>query len=165
MGLTTAYLELLKELAYNSKFDFEKICFEILFEIFPNIKRSEALGAFDMSGFDFFTFKDIDGNLENLFQCKGFQLEFGNSQLKQCLKSIETFKKSGQTAEAFYLIVNKRIKSKEYFTQLDEKLKELKEAKLVKRYEIFDIQKFLNFLEKEYTKKIIAGIKISSQYF
>lgn len=165
MGLITANLNLLKELAYNSKLDFEKICFEILLEIYPNIKRSESLGGFDRSGIDLFTFKNTNGDLDILFQCKGFQEEFGNSQLKQCLKSIEAFKKSERIAEVFYFIVNKRIKNKEYYTLLQNKFDEIIKVKLIKSYEIFDIQGFLNFLQKLYTEKIKDGINISSQYF
>lgn len=162
---TTAYLELLKELAYNTSIEFEQICFEMLSDIFPDIRRTESLGLYDKSGFDLFTFKNTNGDFEMLFQCKGFQQEFGDQQLKQCLKSIKAFEKSSIIGDEFCFIINKRIKEQKYYDIIEQKLYELNSTNRIKNYRILDIHKFLTFLQQKYSELILNGIKKSSEYF
>jgi hypothetical protein len=161
-----AVMELFKELAYKFEIPFEEKCFEILQSLsFTNVEKVKPRAELDSSGIDLFGWEEDNQNIEYYFQCKGFQVkQFGNSQLDNCIKSIESFVDAGKKARYYYLIVNRPV-SKDFKARINLSLDNLKSLGKVDQAELLDIYSFLDFVYERQRELFYNYIKMSFDSF
>src|SRR5690349_10697183 len=97
------------KLAQSHDRDFEKIALSFLQIIWQNAQIAPSLGEIDKSGIDILVWSDAQP-FPLTVQCKGFKVleeDLGESQIDQCLKSIDKFQKSGIKSEIYLLIHNR----------------------------------------------------------
>lgn len=78
----------------------------------PEATQAKELGGYDKAGIDLLVVSTP--RLSMVAQCKGFEVsntEFGDSQLNQCLESIEKYSRSGLLSDLYLLIVNRQMKA------------------------------------------------------
>lgn len=150
---TPAYKTLYDELFYSTSYDFEKLCHSLLRENYPTIRRSAALRAYDRAGFDLFVPSEENDDPEIFFQCKGFQENFGDSQYRQCIKSVKSFVKSTFDGKSYWLIINKKLNRK-VKTELDSEIHKIKYGGKKARFDIIEIDEFIHFVYKGIVRNI-----------
>lgn len=157
----------INELIHNSRYSFEKSCIELLREIDREIIDSKELGHFEREGIDAYTFDVSINKYQNAYQFKGFEvMEFGDSQKKQCLKSINSFSKSDKHFNKYYLITNLPIKDASLRTEIENEIKlKIKTPSCL----LLDSNQFVKMLLGKYNKIILQQIekynkRVVSQY-
>jgi hypothetical protein len=131
------------ELATSEGRDFERLALPLIRIIWSNAIAPAAMGPYDRIGADHLVWADREP-LTLVVQCKGFEVpeeEIGKSQIRQCLKSIQSFKKSGQKAKTYLLIHNRTGKNEELRKVVGLELKTLVESGQVNRAELWDRQR------------------------
>lgn len=153
-----------KDLYESHGRDFQKRCYSWLKFLYPELHDAKDLGEIDKEGIDLYIFKSDRINYEKVFQCKGFEKAFGDSQLKQCTKSIKTFSKSGVWAEEYYLIINVQL-DKNYSGKLLIELNQLVENKKVGKAYLLNSNSFVSYYDTELRKLILNKISESNKKF
>ena len=163
MSNTIATNKLINDLINRSDRQFEAICYELLSSFLENLLLSKSMGQPDRGGIDIFNWEN-ETSIQNAFQCKGFEVgEFGESQLNQCKKSIDSFEKSSYKVKNYYLIINRPIINKEYRVQLEKELNNLVLTKKSKTAELLDVNKFIKFIFENLKEKIKNEINLKSE--
>lgn len=153
-----------KDLYESHGRDFQKRCYSWLKFLYPEILEAKDLGEIDKEGADLYIFNSDRINYEKVFQCKGFEKAFSDSQLKQCIKSIKTFSKAGVWADEYYLIVNVQL-NKEYSGKLLIELNQLVENKKVGKAYLLNSNSFVSYYDTELRKLILNKISESNKKF
>src|SRR5258705_337214 len=84
---------------------------EVFETVFSHIRTPMPRGLLDKSGIDYCVFAEGADGLQTVFQCKGFEVrELTSDQVRQCLKSVESFKTSGFRVKEYFLVVNRIVK-------------------------------------------------------
>jgi hypothetical protein len=133
------------ELATSEGRDFERVALPLIRIIWSDAIAPTAMGSYDRIGADHLVWTDSEP-FALVVQYKGFKVpeeEIGKSQIKQCLKSIQFFKRSGRKARTYLLIHNRTGKNKELREVIGRELKTLTESGQVDRAELWDRQRFL----------------------
>src|SRR5207302_530075 len=126
---------------------FEHLCHDLLNWFYPDLLKVRAMGLIDKLGVDLCTMND-GGALIDAFQCKGFEHDFGTSQLAQCTKSIETFIKKGVKVKRYKMIINRIILDSEIRSLLEQAVKAIETFGLAESAEVLWLDKFCVFLEE-----------------
>jgi len=156
----------LKELAGAYDRDFQHACHNLLKQLWPEIRYAKDLRHFDRAGVDLFLSTHY-GTIDVAIQCKGFEtLNFGQKHLKQCVKSIDAFKKSNFNCEEYFLLINQPfIKDAEVRKSLEAELKELERLHKVKKAKLLDLQRFLNFFFAKLEEVLLEGIQLRNRKY
>lgn len=144
--------------------EFQKRCYSWLKFLYPELQDAKDLGEIDKEGIDLYIFKSDKINYEKVFQCKGFEKAFGDSQLKQCAKSIKNFSKSGVWTEEYHLIINVQL-NKDYSSKLLIELNQLVENKKVGKVYLLNSNSFVSYYNAELRKLILNKISESNKKF
>ena len=100
------YKILAAELAATTDRDFERAILPFVRLAFPEMVSPPALGHYDKQGIDHLCW-GTPPTLSIVVQCKGFKTDRpGSDQARQCLKSIEKFRKSGLSTQRYLLVHN-----------------------------------------------------------
>lgn len=156
------------ELQNKTGHDFQKYVYEILKYLIPSIKYAKDLNVLDKSGIDLVW---IEGDkYVQVIQCKGFEVAgFGESQLKQCQKSVKSFIKSGIKTEEYIFIINKGPNSKDYNEIYKQKLlNEINKVKVAQRADeviLYDYDTFANYISSSIEVDIRDRILNSTRNF
>lgn len=144
--------------------DFQKRCYEWLNFLYPDLIDAKDLGEIDNEGVDLYILDSDKENYLKAFQCKGFEKSFGESQLKQCIKSIQKFLTSGIKSEEYYLIINTQVNS-DYSKKLIEALDSLRKGGVAKLVKLINAKSFIDLFNGEFQKLIIQKAKESNLKF
>lgn len=144
--------------------DFQKRCYEWLNFLYPDLIDAKDLGKVDNEGVDLYILNSDKRNYSKAFQCKGFEKSFGESQLKQCVKSIDTFLNSGVKSEEYYLIINTQIDSN-YSAKIIAALDDLKQAGVAKLVKLINARSFIDLFNEELQRLIIQKARESNSKF
>lgn len=139
------YRKLSGELAVSEGLHFERKVMPLLRIIWPELIGTPARRSFDRKGIDYLIWEDV-ATLPLVVQCKGFQVqehELGMNQVKQCLDSIDSFKRSNCTAEVYLLIHNRSSQNELLRNSVAVALKELVTEKRAVRALLWDRKLFL----------------------
>lgn len=154
-----------KELQFSYSHNFEKKCFDIMYELIPDLVHAKSLRNMDNSGIDIYSFNTETNDIVLAFQCKGFELnKFEKSQFDQCKKSIATFKKSGYKVENYTLIINLFVEGTDR-KELEKLLDELVSLGLAKKVMLLDINNYVKYVFKLIQNKINLSILIANNRF
>lgn len=133
------------ELATSEGRDFERLALPLIRIIWADAIAPTAMGSYDRIGADHLVWADSEP-FALVVQYKGFKVpdeEIGKSQIKQCLKSIRSFQKSGRKAKTYLLIHNRTGKNEELRKVIGSELETLVDSGQVERAELWDRQRFL----------------------
>jgi hypothetical protein len=139
------YKRLSGELAESEGRGFQRKCLPLLRVIWPEAMHSTDLGGADSKGIDILVWRD-GALLPLVVQCKGFKVtekELGDSQIKQCSKSIESFSRSGFKAEMYILVHNREAKDEHFRHSIDTELEKLRQAGHARKAVCWDRQTFV----------------------
>lgn len=139
------YKRLSGEIAVSEGRDFERRILPLIRLIWPEAVGAPALRSFDRRGVDHIVWSDSPP-FPLVVQCKGFRAdehEIGNSQLKQCLDSIESFQKSRLPAATYLLIHNRDGRNAAFRDAIENALSSLVQSSQVERAELWDRQRLL----------------------
>lgn len=125
---------------------FQAVCHELLAPFIPMLINARTMGEVDGAGADLYRLNEATGDFEWAIQCKGFELDFGESQLTQCLKSIDSFQKAARATEKYRLVINRPIKDAVLRTRLNQKLSELETSGKALSAEAWPLDQFLIWL-------------------
>lgn len=142
--------------------EFQKRCYGWLKFLYPEILDAKDLGEIDREGVDLYILDLNRLNYSKAFQCKGFEKAFGDSQLKQCIASINTFSKAAIWAEEYYLIINVQLGS-DYARKLLLHLDKLVENKKVGKVYLLNSNGFVSYYDKELRRVILNKISVSNK--
>lgn len=134
------------ELAVSEDRDFERRALPLIRAIWPEAVTPPSRRSFDQCGVDHLVWADIQP-FPLVIQYKGFRSsehEIGDSQTKQCLASIDSFKKSGLTAETYVLLHNRDGRNKTFRDSVQNALKRLVSSGQVEKAFLWDRRTFLN---------------------
>jgi len=126
---------------------FEHLCHDLLHWFYPGLLEVRAMGLIDKLGVDLCTMND-EGVLIDAFQCKGFEHEFGASQLAQCTESIDTFLRKAVRVASYKLIINRSIVDPEMRSSLERAVNAIQASGLAKSVEVLWLDKFCSVLEE-----------------
>jgi hypothetical protein len=141
----TEYSKFSDELAKSQDREFESRILPLVRVVWPRAEIAPAMGWIDRAGIDIIVLSD-NQPYPLIVQCKGFKVpeeDIGNSQIKQCLKSITSFRNSGIEAGTYLLIHNRTGKNVQLRTIIGEEIKKLVDSGQVKRGELWDRQRLL----------------------
>jgi hypothetical protein len=152
------------ELATAYEREFERRALPLIRMIYPGAIGAPQLLSLDRAGIDLLLWSDVQP-FPLVAQCKGFKpevQELGESEVKQCLKSIEAFRKSEFKADHYVLIHNRTGKSETFRIQVQEELQQLVESGHVKRADLWDRHLFLravfnSMLERVRSAMLLGG--------
>lgn len=139
------YSKFSDEIAKAQDRGFEEKILPLLRLNWPDVAPTPALGWIDRSGIDLMVWSDTQP-YSLVVQCKGFKVpeeQIGTEQIKQCLKSIESFRKSGLKAHTYLLIHNRTGMNKELRESVNAELESLVTSGQVIEAEIWDRQRLL----------------------
>jgi hypothetical protein len=124
------YKRLAGELTTSEGREFERRALPLLRVIWADAVAPQALGSFDRSGADILVWSDTKP-FPLVVQCKGFradEIDIGDSQIRQCQKSIASFRKSGLEARAYVLVHNRTLKNDQLRNTINAELRRLVES-------------------------------------
>jgi len=147
-----------------SRHEFQGFWVHFISGLFPIIKEVYPMGEYDKSGIDALIFDNLNNQIDTCFQCKGLELEFEHRHEKDCLKSIDSFMKSGLKVKSYILVVNRVVKGS-YRENIESQLNELRLLGLVKHSSLLDINGLIQFIVKELTFQLKNEVKESYERF
>lgn len=155
----------LTELSSKTNRDFQRACFELLQQIWPDIRYAKDLRMFDRAGIDLYVPHPTSDNLAIAIQVKGFEVfQFCKSQLNQCIESINKFLQSDFLAHNYLLIINCRfIEDSALRADLHERVKEIERRKKAKKADLLDLQRFLNLFFDNLSEILIKRIELQNK--
>lgn len=158
-----AFKKLSARLYQKEGHDFEKDVLSLLRIAYPEVVPASPLGTVDRSGVDILHWSDKEP-FPLVVQCKGFkqlEMSLGDSQIKQCAKSIRSFKKSGIHAERNLLIINRRLQGDDFRNTVKAQVQELEMSGVVKEARLLGIelllQEVLRSAAKRVREQLVAG--------
>lgn len=105
--------QFMHKLASSSRFALQELCYSVLKSIYPELIYAPEMGEIGAAGIDLYTVDLEWQHIDQAFQCKGFEnLEFGQSQLQQCIISCQKLLSSGVKLSSYYLIINRMVKER-----------------------------------------------------
>jgi len=165
--ISTSYGKQLKAELYSlSRYAFQNKCYEILQELFPFLVNAHELGDVDRMGVDIYSIAENGDQFDLAFQCKGNEVdEFEQRHLKDCLKSIESFSRSGKCTSCFYIIINKYIKNRNLRAVIQTNLQKLVTSGKATKAELLDINDFVIFIFNKTRNLLQSRIQLSNKRF
>ncbi|BET57738.1 hypothetical protein [Geobacter sp. 60473] len=159
------------ELAVAEDLHYERMVVPLLRVIWPGLIKAPARRSFDRKGIDHLVWED-GVVLPLVVQCKGFQVqehELGDSQVKQCLDSIDTFSRSSCTAQVYLLIHNRTGQNEQLRNSVTAALDSLVKEKKALRAELWDrkllLREVFNAMLTKVEKFLLSGGKRYSRDF
>ena len=152
--------KLIKRLSGLSGRTFQNASYDVLKNLWPDLVQSADLRDFDRAGIDLYLPQDQGGEFEVVVQAKGFEkLEFDESHLSQCLKSVAAFRRSGHKSKLYLLVINRRfVPGALHRESLRDALATLESEGVVRRAYYLDLQRFVNFLYLHLRRVVAAEI-------
>jgi len=150
------------ELATSEDRDFERRSLPLIRAIWPEAIAPPSRRSFDQSGVDHLVWSDVQP-FPLVIQCKGFRSnehEIGSSQIKQCLDSVQSFKKSGLKARIYVLIHNRDGRNKNFRSAIQNELEKLVFSGQVDQALLWDRQ---TFLKQAFDKTLERAISLLGQ--
>jgi hypothetical protein len=120
-----------------------------------------AMGLIDKLGIDLCTMDD-SGVIVKAFQCKGFEHDFGDDQLAQCVHSIDIFLKKGVKVKKYRMLINRVILNSEMRQQIEDAASAIVENKLAESAEILWLDRFCSYLD--HLGRLWCGDAIERRY-
>ncbi len=157
-------LELKNEFMSVSRHEFQRFWVRFIGGLFPNIKEVSPLAEYDRSGIDALLFVNDRNEIDISFQCKGLESDFENRHEKDCLKSINSFKKSGLKVKSYILVVNRIVKGN-HRINIENQLREIKTLGIAENTELLDINGMIQFITKQFTVQLKNEVKESYERF
>lgn len=136
---------------------FQRRVLSLLRIIWPEMSALPDRMSLDRKGIDYVVWSD-DSTFPVVAQCKGFQVqehEIDASQVSQCLKSIEAFRKSGSKADAYVLVHNRTGQNELLRKTVTRELERLVVEGCAGRAELWDRKRFL----KEVFNAMLARVR------
>lgn len=133
------------ELAAADGREFERRALPLVRIVWSDAVGTPALRSFDKAGVDHLVWSDATPH-PLIVQCKGFQRdtqELGESQLRQCRKSIDSFRKSGLRASTYILLHNRDSRNREFCNAIKCELAKLVSSHQVTTAELWDRRRLL----------------------
>lgn len=140
---STIFRRIQGELATKTADDFERAVLRLLRLIWPDAVGTPRRRKFDRAGADHLVWSD-DVPFPVVVQCKGWEVledEIGDSQIDQCLASIDSFRKGGLKTDSYILIHNRLGKNKAFREAVETALKTLVSSGLAARAELWSRQR------------------------
>ena len=135
-------------LATSEARDFERAALPLLRIRWPAAVQAIAMASLDRAGVDIVV-PDRSGGYAVFVQCKGFRVreaELGESQLRQCLASIASFRTSGLKGDRYILVHNRDGRSREFRAAIRRALRDLVKDGVVRRAALWDRHWFLRVM-------------------
>lgn len=157
----------LKELAGKTNRDFQRGCYELLKEVWPEMRYAKDLREFDRAGIDLYLANPKNSQFSLVMQCKGFEaLNFSEKQFGQCVESIGKYVKSKYSCDEYILVVNQPyFKDTLVRRKLEKELKTIEEAGKSKKTALFDLRQFLNFLFDNLVDLLLKRFEIQNSEY
>lgn len=133
----------------------------VLIDLLPRFIRSRRLGALDCMGIDCHQLDDLTEATTLAVQCKGFELPFGDDQLRQCLDDIAKFGRKGPVVPAYWLITNRRANAEQRLA-IETALTELRTKGKAGSTRFFDLEGFIRHA-LDLAEQKIAGWALARQ--
>ena len=143
---------------------FQVKCFEWLNFLYPELRDAKDLGEVDREGVDLYIPGNDHASYLKVYQCKGFEKAFGESQLAQCFSSIQSFIKSKSVTQDYFLIINVSIDG-EYYNQLNDRLNLLKTSGKVVNAHLLTTRTFIKYYENIFVEYSLKKIMESNYKF
>lgn len=146
--------------------DFERVALPFIRAIWADAILPQPLrSTYDKSGVDILVWNGVDTrSISLVVQCKGFTVkehELGDDQIRQCVESINAFRKSGIKADT-YLLLHNRIPGNELFrSTVQQEAEKLKETGQVKKIYVWGAQKLLQEATRSVRERCIRLLKLS----
>ena len=124
---TVPVREMAGRLRVAEKLDFQRRTLPYLKVLWPGAVEAPSFGGLDRAGIDHVMFGSGSMILAAI-QCKGFSVaehEIGRDQASQCIKSIRTFRNSGQSANVYLILHNRDNRNPEFTDPVLEELADL----------------------------------------
>ncbi|HJQ34994.1 MAG TPA: hypothetical protein VJ866_22785 [Pyrinomonadaceae bacterium] len=148
--------------------DFERTALPFIRAIWADAIVPQPLrSTFDRSGVDILTWSGADAvSISLAVQCKGFAVrehELGDDQIRQCLKSIEDFRKSGIRADT-YLLLHNRIPSNDRFREeVFRAADELRESGLAREAYVWGPQRLIQEAVKRVRERCARILQLNEE--
>jgi hypothetical protein len=155
---STEYSEISSTLASSESREFERLVLPLLRFIYSDVIGVSALGTLDKKGIDALAWSDKQP-YSLVVQCKGFRVnehELGDSQTKQCLKSIDSFINSKTQSKEYLLLHNRDNRNQDFREKVNKKLQELVKTGRVKNAFLIDRQTLIRRAFDVMYQKVIS---------
>lgn len=133
------------ELVLKDGADFQRAILPFLHIIEPSTKATPPLSSGDNAGADFLHWSQ-ESPLPLVVQAKGFRVpahELGESQVRQCRKSIDSFARSGLRTRRYWLTHNRDGRRTEFRSAVEEALAKLIESGAADEALLLDVRQFI----------------------
>lgn len=157
----TVFRKLNNELAVRTADDFERHALKLLRLLWPNAVGTPRRRKFDQQGADHLVWSD-GAPFPAVVQCKGWEVDddsVGDSQIRQCLDSIESFQQGGLKADRYLLIHNRTGKNPELRQKVQAKLDALVTAGQVSKAELWDRRRFVQETMQAFYERCLVNIE------
>ena len=160
----TSFRRFLGELGVKTADDFERYTMHFLRLLWPTVIGTPRRKKFDSKGVDHIVWSEKPP-FPVIVQCKGWEVledQLGQKQINQCLKSIDSFKKSGLKAKEYILVHNRIGKDKSFREPIENELRTLEVSGQVKKAKLWSAQKLLQVVFNAFQDRCLAEIKRSN---
>lgn len=161
-----AHGKLYGELVVLSGNDFQRKIAPYLRAIFPGIIEAPNLKHIDNSGIDYVQWSD-DYHFPVVVQVKGWEVSadnLGDSQIKQCEKSLLSFHSRTDMHAARYIIVHNRDHRNSVFREsLFALLNDYREKGIAENIEVWSLHDFINIVFDAILKRLLHALKKDAQ--
>lgn len=156
-----------KELFASAGKDFERKVLSLLQPLWPDVVRTSPRRRLDRSGIDMLIWDKSPYIL--VIQCKAFEVseeELGAPQKRQCVDSIESFRKSGIKAARYLLIHNREDRHGVIRAKVNPLLKQLITSGQVQDADLWERRWLLRQAFDAMNKKLIEAIpQANTRYY
>ena len=164
-----AFRRLAAEMASLTRYAFQRRCWELLRELWPDLIYARELGNLDTKGIDLYVSKESLGayHFDVVVQCKGLEVpRFGEEHLQDCIMSMGKFASSGFKTNPYYFIVNRLITESVHRKILEDQLRSLVECHKAGATYLLDLQGFTQFLLNSLIEILLLRIQsLDAQHF